>query len=145
MGCMIDEPTRRLVAKPDPPPDVAPTGELDAPTSAPPGYGIVSDRSSSRPATFSEREQPTLASPNSVTSPSPASLEDRLTGAVDRIRQLESDLEGVCAQLAHLSDAVSMEQMRGRAARMGRYLLWGAVIAAMATFWMLLRLRTGSH
>ncbi len=145
MGCMTDELTSRLVAKPDPRPDSAPIRELDAPTSGPPGYGIVPDRPSSQPAAFSEREQPTLASPNSVTSPSPASLEDRLTGAIDRIRQLESDLEAIYAQLEHLSDALSMEQMRRRAARMGRYLLWGAVIAAMATFWMLLRLRAGSH
>jgi hypothetical protein len=145
MGHMTDESTRRRVSKSDPGPDLAPTGESDSLTCAPSGCGTVSDRPSSQPAAFSEREQPTLASPNSVTSPSGVSLEDRLNGAIDRIRQLESDLENIYAQLEHLSDAVSTEQMRGRAARMGRYLLWGAIIAAMATFWMLLRLRAGSH
>ena len=64
---------------------------------------------------------------------------------MDRVFQLETDLENVYAQLEHLKDAISTEQLRGRAARMGRYLLWGAVIAAMATFWMLLRLRSGSQ
>jgi hypothetical protein len=63
----------------------------------------------------------------------------------DRVRQLEVDLENVYAQLEHLSDALSTEQLKGRAARMGRYLIWGALIAAMATFWMLLRLRAGSR
>jgi predicted nucleic acid-binding Zn ribbon protein len=62
----------------------------------------------------------------------------------DRIQQLEADLENVYTQLERLSEALSAEQTRGRAARMGRYLLWGALIAAMATFWMMLRLRAGS-
>ena len=98
---------------------------------------------STRPEAFSEREQPTLASPNSVTAPSQANLEQRLLQVMDRVCQLESNLESAFARLQHLTDAVSTEQQRSRAARVGRYLLWGAVIAAMATFWMILRLRTG--
>lgn len=74
----------------------------------------------------------------------PAPVDERMNELWDRIRQLESDLENVYAQLEHLSDALNAEQSRGRAARMGRYLLWGALIAVMATFWMMLRQRTGS-
>ena len=140
---MTDEPTRRRNTAPDARPDSARPNEPDAPTGAGQGFGVVPERPSSRPEAFSEREQPTLASPNSVATSSPASLEERLAGAIDRIRQLEADLENLYTQLEHLSDALSTEQLRGRAARMGRYLLWGAVIAAMATFWMLLRLRAG--
>ena len=132
-----------MAAEPDAPRDLPPQNESGAAPGAV-SYQAVVERPSSRPESFSEREQPTLASPNSVSRP-PAAVEERLTGALDRIRQLESDLETVFAQLEHLSDAMSTEQLRGRAARMGRYLLWGAVIAAMATFWMLLRLRTGSR
>jgi len=62
----------------------------------------------------------------------------------DRIGQLEADLENVYAQLEQLADAAKTAQLRGRAARMGRYLLWGALIAALVTFWMMLRLRAGS-
>ena len=141
---MTDEPTRRQVASQDATRDLPQTDESDAVTGTARGFGIVPERPSARPEAFSEREQPTLASPNSV-SGAPATLEDRLNHVVDKVRQMETDLESLYAQLEHLSDAVSTEQLRGRAARMGRYLLWGAVIAAMATFWMLLRLRTGSH
>ncbi len=140
---MTDEPTRRMVAEQDATRDLPQQSESAVTTGAVASYSAVVERPSSRPEAFSEREQPTLASPNSTSVPSPATLEERLTGAIDRIRQLETDLENVYAQLEHLSDAMSTEQLRGRAARMGRYLLWGAVIAAMATFWMLLRLRAG--
>jgi len=109
------------------------------------GYSTVPERPSLRPETFSERELPTLASTSTVSSPTPIAVDERMNTLGDRIRQLEADLENVYAQLEHLSDAVNTEHLRGRAARMGRYLLWGALIAAMATFWMLLRLRAGSR
>ena len=97
-----------------------------------------------RPEAFSEREQPTLTSPSSVTTSTPAPFDERMNQVWDRVRQLEADLENVYAQLEHLSDALSAEQTRGRAARMGRYLLWGALIGVMATFWMMLRQRAGA-
>ena len=136
---MTDEPTRRLF----------PGRTADVPGSpstevAEVGFSGVPERPSIRPDSFSERELPTLTSPSSMTNPTPYSRDERLKDLGDRIQQLETDLENVYTQLEHLSDALSAEQTRGRAARMGRYLLWGALIAAMATFWMMLRLRAGS-
>lgn len=103
----------------------------------------VPERISNRPEAFSEREQPTLTSPSSMTAPIAISSEERVKQLGDRIQQLEADMENVYAQLEHLSDALDTEQTRGRAARVGRYLLWGVILAAMATFWMMLRLRAG--
>ena len=79
-----------------------------------------------------------------MTAPISTSSDERLKHLGDRIEQLESDIENVYAQLEHLSEALSAEQTRGRAARLGRYLLWGAIIAALTTFWVMLRLRAGS-
>lgn len=136
---MTDEPTRRLF--PERTADVpgSPSTEV-----AEVGFSGVPERPSLRPDSFSERELPTLASPSSVTTPTPYSSDERVKDLGDRIQQLEADLENVYTQLERLSEALSAEQTRGRAARMGRYLLWGALIAAMATFWMMLRLRAGS-
>jgi hypothetical protein len=106
-------------------------------------FSSVPERISSRPDGFSEREQPTLTSPSSMTAPIAPSSDERLKHIGDRIQQLETDMENVYAQLEHLSDALDIEQTRGRAARVGRYLLWGVIIAAMATVWMMLRLRAG--
>jgi hypothetical protein len=142
---MTDEPIRRFGADRDSTQIQPPKQEGDPTREASQNFGIVIERPSTRPEGFSEREGPTLASPNSVTVPVQTNLDERYTQAVDRIRQLEADLETVYVRLEQLTDAVNTEQLRGRAARMGRYLLWGAVIAAMATFWMLLRLRAGSH
>ncbi len=141
---MNDEPTRHLTAQSDSTQNQPPPNEGDIEGGASQSFGIVAEHPSTRPEVFSERELPTLASPNSATVPSQTTLEYRLTQIVDRVCQLESDLQSVYARLEQLTDAVNTEQLRGRAARMGRYLLWGAVIAAMATFWMQLRLRTGS-
>jgi len=142
---MDDEPTRRRLSEPtldqaqQPSNAEALSGEVSQ------SFGVVLEHPSTRPEAFSEREQPTLASPNSVSRPLQGNLEERLTQVVDRVFQLEADLGSVYAQLEQLKDTIGTEQLRGRAARMGRYLLWGAVIAAMATFWMLLRLRAGSQ
>jgi hypothetical protein len=108
-------------------------------------FGAVPDRPSARPDTFSEREGPTLASPSSAAIPTDLGLERRVLLATSRIDQLEADLESLVARVAKLTDAINAERLRGRAAHVGRYLLWGAVIAAMATFWMMLRLRAGSR
>ncbi len=136
---MTDEPTRRMF-----PEGGAVPGESIA-TSAESStvWSGVPERISSRPDAFSEREQPTLTSPSSMTAPIATSTEERTKQLGDRIQQLETDMENVYAQLEHLSDALNAEQTRGRAARVGRYLLWGVIIAAMATFWMMLRLRAG--
>ena len=142
---MDDEPTRRRLSEPSLDQDQQPPNAGTPASEASQNFGVVPEHPSSRPEAFSEREQPTLASPNSVSRPSQSNLEQRLTQVVDRVFQLETDLENVYAQLERLKDAIGTEQLRGRAARMGRYLLWGAVIAAMATFWMLLRLRAGSQ
>ena len=108
-------------------------------------FGAVPDRPSARPDAFSEREGPTLASPSGSAVSTDFGLERRLLSAISRIDQTEADLESLFARVAQLTDAISAERLRGRAARMGRYLLWGAVIAAMTTFWMMLRLRAGSR
>jgi len=139
---MTDEPTRRMFPERE-----ASTAEPDSSSAepAPTAFSGVPERPSIRPESFSERELPTLASPSSVETPVSTSPDDRVAQLGDRIRQLEADLENVYGQLEHLSDALSSEQLRRRAARMGRYLLWGALIAAMATFWMMLRLRAGAQ
>ncbi len=118
--------------------------ETPSTNEAPARFSGVPERHSMRPEAFSEREQPTLTSPSSVTSSTPAPFDERMNQVWDRVRQLEADLENVYAQLEHLSDALSAEQTRGRAARMGRYLLWGALSGVMATFWMMLRQRAGA-
>jgi hypothetical protein len=141
---MNDEPTRRRFADRDSNQEQQLAAERELAGGPAQTFGVVLEHPSNRPEAFSEREQPTLASPNSVSNPTPGNQDQRLTQVMDRVFQLETDLEIVYAQLEHLKDAIGTEQLRGRAARMGRYLLWGAVIAAMATFWMLLRLRAGS-
>jgi hypothetical protein len=141
---MADEPTRRLILERSATLDRPLSNQEEAKREALPSFEAVPEHPSTRPGVFSEREQPTLASPNSATVPAQGNVEQRLALLADRVCQLETDFDNVHARLEQLTDAVSTELLRGRAARMGRYLLWGAVIAAMATFWMLLRLRTGS-
>ena len=140
---MNDEPTRRRFER-DSNQEQPNAANGERASEASQTFGVVPEHPSNRPEAFSEREQPTLASPNSVSRPTQGNPDERVTQIMDRVFQLETDLENVYAQLEHLKDAIGTEQLRGRAARMGRYLLWGAVIAAMATFWMLLRLRSGS-
>ncbi len=144
---MTEEQTRRLVgaqksqvvsAKPTDPPVLR--QELRGISEH---FSAVPDRPSARPDAFSEREGPTLASPSSAALSTDFSLEQKVLLAIDRIHQLEADLEALFTRVAQLTEDLNAERLRGRAARMGRYLLWGAVIAAMATFWMLLRLRAG--
>jgi hypothetical protein len=144
---MTDESTQRIPRAQNPPPagdtDRYDTSEQSGNVSA--RFDRVLEQPSIRPDTFADREGPTLASPESANMPGQVTLEQRLITAVDRIGQLESDFESLYARIGQLTDAINAEQLRGRAARMGRYLLWGAVIAAMATFWMMLRLHMGSH
>jgi hypothetical protein len=139
---MTDEPTRRMIdAK-----KVTSVADSEMhPIRPDQGFVIMPERPSTRPEAFSEREGPTLASPSSASVPTQLTLEQRLTKVCDQVVQMDSDLETVRERLNQLTDVVNEEQLRGRAARMGRYLLWGAIIAAMATFWMILRLRVGAQ
>lgn len=141
---MADEPTRRIIAHCNSTSSHSPQDSDDTKMEASRSFESVPERASTRPEAFSEREQPTLASPNSVTAPSQG-VDQRVTQFGDQLRQLDADVETIYARLEQLTDTVNTELLRGRAARIGRYLLWGAVIAAMATFWMLLRLRTGAR
>jgi hypothetical protein len=146
---MTDEPTRRMVSQ------MRPEGALDdgARTrtqverthSAVEPFTRASEQPSIYPESFADREGPTLASPSSGAISAHTSLEHKVVKALDRIQQLEVDLESLRARMSQLGEALSAERLQGRAARMGRYLLWGALIAAMATFWMMLRLRLGSR
>jgi molecular chaperone GrpE (heat shock protein) len=106
-------------------------------------FARVSERPSAHPESFPDREGPTLASPNSGAISTQTSTEQRLVKALDRIQQLEADLKSLSAQVLRLGEAFDAERRRGKAARLGRYLLWGALIVAMATFWIMLRLRLG--
>ncbi len=139
---MSDEPTRRLVGP------LQPAFALDERG----GYGSsdepfarVTEHPSKHPESFSDREGPTLAAPNSEAISTHTSVEHRVVKALDRIHQLESDLRSLNAHVLRLGEALNVERQRSKAARLGRYLLWGAQIAAMATFWMILRLRLGSR
>jgi hypothetical protein len=146
---MSDEPTRRLVGplrpafaleeRADMPVRDHGSGGSEEP------FARVSERPSAHPESFSEREGPTLASPNSGAISAHSSLEQRVVKALDRIQQLEADLKSLNAQVRRLGEGLDAERRRTRAARFGRYLLWGALITAMATFWMMLRLRLGSR
>lgn len=146
---MTDEPTRRMVSH------SRPAGALDEDTqaraqverthSAPEPFSRASEQPSIYPESFPDREGPTLASPSSGAIIAQPSLDHKIVKAIDRIQQLEVDLKSVRAQVSQLAESLNAERLRGRAARMGRYLLWGALIAAMATFWMMLRLRLGSR
>jgi len=144
---MTDEPTRRMVSH------SRSVGVLDESAGAP---GLVdpihdpaepftraSDLPSIHPESFPDREGPTLASPSSGAISAQTSLEHRVVKALDRIQQLEADVMSLRSRVSQLTESLNAERLRGRAARMGRYLLWGAIIAAMATFWMMLRLRLG--
>jgi hypothetical protein len=146
---MTDEQPRRMVGTQKPPAALASTIDPNVLREDSDGvsehFGGVPDRPSARPDAFSEREGPTLASPSSAAVSTDFGLERRLLFAISRIDQVEADLESLFARVVQLTDAVTAERLRGRAARVGRYLLWGAVIAAMATFWMMLRLRAGSR
>ena len=136
---MTDEPTRRMLERqPIPAANSGPQ-----PIGPEPGFAIVPERQSTRPEAFSEREGPTLASPSSTSVPATVTLDQRLTQVSDQVAQMETNLETIWERLDRLTEVVNAEQTRGRAARVGRYMLWGALIAAMATFWMLLRLRFG--
>lgn len=104
-----------------------------------------SDPVTERPAVFSEREGPTLASPNSDEMQASVPLEQRLVRAVDRITQLEADIEELAVRFNDLTTAFNAERKMGRSARLARYLLWSAIIAAMATVLMVLRSRMGMH
>ena len=146
---MSDEQTRRLVGAQES--RIAPASPTDPDVQREESRGmlehfaVMPERPSARPEAFPEREGPTLASPSSTALSTDAGLEQRLTLAIDRIHQLEADLEALFRRTTELTDAVNSERLRNRAARMGRYLLWGAMIAAMATFWMMLRMRAGSR
>lgn len=146
---MSDEQTRRLVgaqkSQPVPASPIDPDVHRGESHGMMEHFGVVPERPSARPEAFSEREGPTLASPNSAALSANAGLEQRLLLAMDRIHQLEADFGALFDRMAQLTDAVNSERLRNRAARMGRYLLWGAMIAAMATFWMMLRMRAGSR
>ena len=141
---MDDEPTRRFGST-EPHSAKHLDGAQREGSQVPQPFGVLPQRPSTRPGEFSDREGPTLASPSSSAMEVEMTVELRLTKAMDRIHQLEADLEALYGRVTQLSEAVSTEAARGRAARMGRYLLWGTVIAAMATFWMMLRLRAGIH
>lgn len=140
---MTDEPTQRLVGALKPTASCAQTLEFGQPSDSAEHFGPVPEHPSNRPDAFPEREGPTLASPNSAAIPMSVSLEERIVRAHDRIRQLESDLQSLNSRMVQLSEAVHAERRLGRAARLGRYLLWGSLIAGMATFWMMLRMRLG--
>jgi hypothetical protein len=145
---MTDEPTRRLVGAPRPAEVLGELSDGQSRVETSPGvarFDRVSERTSGYPEAFSEREGPTLASPNSEALSAQSSLEQRLARAVDRIQQLEADFEFLDTKVLELTSVLETERSRARAARVGRYLLWGAIIAAMTTFWMMLRLRLGTH
>jgi hypothetical protein len=146
---MTDEQPRRLVGTQKSTGALAsaldPRIQGEESNSTPEHFGVVPDRPSARPDAFTEHEGPTLASPSSAAIPTDVGLEQRLLRAIARIDQVEADLESLFSRVAQLTDAVNAERLRVRAAHVGRYLLWGAVIAAMATFWMMLRLRAGPH
>lgn len=141
---MPDELTPRQAATERPESIADPDTQLryvaDAPLSE-----LRSDPATERPAVFSEREGPTLASPNSDEMQASVPLEQRLVRAVDRITQLESDIEELAARFNDLTAAFNTERKMGRSARLARYLLWSAIIAAMATVLMVLRSRMGTH
>jgi hypothetical protein len=146
---MTDEQPPRLVGTQNPlaalANDIDPNMQIEEPNGTSVHFGVVPERPSARPDTFSEREGPTLASPSSGALSTDFGFGQRLLLAISRIDQVEADLESLSIRVAQLADAINAERLRGRAARVGRYLLWGAVIAAMATFWMMLRLRAGSR
>ena len=146
---MTDEQPRRLVGTQKLAAALAssadPHAQGEGSSGSPEHFGVVPDRPSARPDSFSEHEGPTLASPSSAAIPTDVGLEQRLLRVTSRIDQVEADLESLLARVAQLTDAVNAERLRGRAAHLARYLLWGAVIAAMVTFWMMLRLRAGSR
>jgi hypothetical protein len=95
------------------------------------------------PNSFSGQEEPTLTSPSSRVPAAQASVDERLSQVQARVDRMQEELMSVKLGVQELARAIGAEQRRGRSARMGHYLLWVAVIAAMATFWMLTRLRLG--
>lgn len=133
---MSDEPTRRLVGP------LRPSFGLDDRSEL---FATVSESPSGHPESFPDREGPTLASPSSQAISTRPNTEQRLVKALDRIQQLEADLKSLNAQVMRLGERLETERRRSKAARVGRYLLWGALIAAMATFWMMLHLHFGSR
>jgi len=146
---MTDEPTRRMVShlRPDGAldEDARTRAQVERTHNAAEPFTRASEQPSIYPESFPDREGPTLASPSSGAISAHTSLEHKVVKALDRIQQLEVDFESLRGRVSQLVEALDAERLRGRAARMGRYLLWGALIAAMATFWMMLRLRLGSR
>ena len=146
---MTDEPTRRMFIDSRSAgvldEDVQTRAQVERTHSAPEPFSRASEHPSIYPESFPDREGPTLASPSSGAISAQTSLEHKVVKALDRVQQLEVDLESLRARVSQLTESLNAERLRGRAARMGRYLLWGALIAAMATFWMMLRLRLGSR
>src|SRR5664279_3217133 len=144
---MTDEPTRRMVSHSRAAgalnEDAQTRAQIERTHNATEPFTRASDQPSIYPESFPDREGPTLASPSSGAISAQPSLDHRVVKALDRIQQLEVDLESLRARVSQLAELLNAERLRGRAARMGRYLLWGALIAAMATFWMMLRLRLG--
>jgi len=146
---MTDEPTRRMVSHSRPAgaldEDAQTRAQVERTHNAAEPFTRASDQPSIYPEPFPDREGPTLASPSSGAISAQTSLEHKVVKAIDRIQQLEVDLSSLRARVSQLAESLNAERLRSRAARMGRYLLWGALIAAMATFWMMLRLRLGSR
>lgn len=98
-------------------------------------------------ASFSSDEGPTLSSP-SVNSESKfttlTGLDSRVSSLESRLAQNERELQDVYGAVEHLVDANERLERALRQQRLGRYLVWGTLIAILAILWLSMQSRLGS-